>query len=157
MQSVRINGLEQLDEDLNSLLKEFPEARRKLHEEFADLLKTEVNTQIDSSGLRDERGKIKGWQESSVGSGGGYAVTRPEKSSTGANSPGAITNYLESGHQIRKPSGRAKRYRPRIKRSYVDGYHFYQKAQRSVEAKAIRLAEKFAEDLTKRIEGGSTS
>ena len=157
MQGVDMRGLDAFTEELNSLLKEFPQARRELHEEMASLLKKEVDSQIEGSGLKDEQGKIKGWQVPKVGSGGGYAAISPERSSTGANSPGAITNYLEGGHKIRKPSGKAKRYRPRIKMPYVDGYHFYQKAQKSVEIKAIRLAEKFADDLAKRLEGGSTS
>ena len=92
-----------------------------------------------------------------VGSGGGYAAIRPVDTSTGDNSPGAITNYLESGHKIRRPSGLARRYRSRIRKAYVDGYHFYQKAETRVEAKAIKLAQEFADKLAKRIEGGSTS
>jgi hypothetical protein len=120
---------------------------------MAALLKQEVDAQIIASGINDSSGKVRGWQQEHVGSGGGYAAIRPTNSSTGGNSPGAITNYLESGHKIRTPSGKARYYKPKIKTSFVEGRHFYQNAAKSVEAKAIRLAERFAEDLAKRIEG----
>ena len=58
MQSVDIRGLELFDEELNKILKEFPDARRELHEEFAELLKEEVDTQVDASGIQDWRGRI---------------------------------------------------------------------------------------------------
>lgn len=155
MQSIEMKGLEELSKDLDKLLKEIPEARRELHEELAQLIKTEVDIQIESSGLNDTRGKIRGWQKSYVGSGGGYAAVRATDKSAGDNSPGAITNYLESGHKIRTPSGRSKRYRPKIKTPFVEGRHFYQGAQRIVDAKAIAKAEQFAEKLARRIEEGS--
>ena len=103
MQSIEINGLAELDAKLQAILKELPEARRQLHERLAEMAKKEVDAQIDASGLNDSHGKIKGWQEAHVGSGGGYAAVRPQKGMTGDNSPGAITNYLENGHRIREP------------------------------------------------------
>jgi len=153
MQSIEINGLAELDAKLQAILKELPEARRQLHERLAEMAKKEVDAQIDASGLNDSHGKIKGWQESYVGSGGGYAAVRPQRGQTGANSPGAITNYLESGHRIRQPSGKSKYYRPRIKKPYVDGYHFYQAAQIAVESKAIAEAERFIDELADKLEG----
>jgi hypothetical protein len=104
MQSINLNGLEELTKELNALLNEFPEARRKLHEEMANMAKKEVDTQIIASGIQDDKGKIREWQEEHVGSGGGYAAVRAAKGSTGDNSPGAITNYLENGHRIRGTS-----------------------------------------------------
>ena len=154
MQSIELDALEKLDEDLKDLLEEFPKARRELHERLAEMIKEEVDKQIDASGLNDSRGKIKGWQEPHVGSGGGYAAVRAQKGETGDNSPGAITNYLENGHRIREPSGKSKYYRPRINKPYVDGYHFYQAARTVVEAKAIAEAERFVEEFRRRLEGG---
>ena len=153
MQSVEIEGLNNLDEDLNTLLEELPEMRRELHKRIAEVIKTEVDTQIAQSGLNDSRGHIKQWQESVVGSGGGYAAVRPAKGTTGPNSPGAITNYLENGHRIRQPSGKNPNYRPRINKAYVDGYHFYQSARNTVEAKAIAVAEEFVKEVTEKLEG----
>ena len=153
MTSVQLTGLNQFDSDLETLLNELPEARRELHERIAKITKQEVDTQINASGLKDSSGKIKDWQESVVGSGGGYAAVRPEKGETGANSPGAITNYLENGHRIREASGKSKNYHPRIKKPYVDGYHFYQEASTAIEAKVITEAEQFAEEIRKKLEG----
>lgn len=157
MQSIEMGGLEKFTKELNDLLDEIPEARQKLHEELADMIKKEVDTQIIASGVKDTHGKIRRWQERHVGSKGGYAAVRATDSSTGDNSPGAITNYLESGHKIRTPSGKAKYYKPKARVPYVEGWHFYQNARKTVESEAIKLAEKFAENLAKRIEGGLKS
>lgn len=153
MQSVEFGELKKLDDTLKDILDSVPGARRQLHKKIADVIKKEVDTQINASGLNDSRGKIKDWQETTVGSGGGYAAGHAVKGETGANSPGAITNYLENGHRIREPSEKSKNYKPRIKKPYVDGYHFYQSASNKVEAKAITEAEQFVEDLRKKLEG----
>jgi hypothetical protein len=155
VQSVDFSGLEKFNKELNDLLNQIPGTRRKLHEDIAVMVKKEVDLSIQASGINDSTGKIREWQHKYVGSGGGYAAVRAIDRSTGNNSPGAITNYLESGHKIRTPSGKAKRYKPRIKTPYVSGRHFYQKARVIAEAQAITLAEKYAEDLARRIEGGS--
>lgn len=155
MQSVQFNGLKDLERDLNDLLGEIPSAKKELHEKIADNIKKEVDKEISTSGLNDSTSKIKGWQESVVGSRGGYAAVHTVSGQTGANSPGAITNYLESGHKIRGPKGTAKYYKPRIKKPYVDGYHFYKSASHSVESKAIAEAETFVEELKKRLEGSN--
>lgn len=156
MQSVDLLELQDLARDLNELLIHIPEARRKLHEDIAEIAKKEVDTQILASGINDANNKIRGWQEARVGSGGGYAAVSAVKGVglTGDNSPGAITNYLESGHRIRPPSGQAKRYEPAIKTPYVEGRHFYEEARYTAEAKVIRLVEQYTEELASRIEGG---
>lgn len=153
MQSINLDALEKLDNDLESILNELPQRRRELHEKIADVIKSEVDLQITNSNLNDKSGKIKSWQNSYVGSGGGYAAVRASDKSTGANSPGAITNYLENGHKIRQPSGNSKKYSPRIKKSYVDGYHFYKNAGGYIEAKAIATAEEFVQQITEKMEG----
>ncbi|WP_029502496.1 hypothetical protein [Lachnoclostridium phytofermentans] len=153
MQSVDLSGLKQLDDDLEAIFNELPRKRRELHEKIADVIKSEVDIQITNSGLNDSSGKVKGWQDSYVGSGGGYAAIRATDKSTGANSPGAITNYLENGHKIRQPSGNYRKYRPRIKKAYVDGYHFYKTARGNVESKAIEAAEEFVQEITEKMEG----
>lgn len=153
MQTVDTKAVSAFDHALNDLLQEFPEMRRELHEQLGALAKQEVDAAIASSGLQDTGGHVRHWQEVHIGSGGGYAAVRPQGGQTGANSPGAITNYLENGHNIRPPTGKAG-YRPRIRVAYVNGYHFYQTAGSAVEAKAIRLCEQFAANLAKRMEGG---
>lgn len=153
MQSVQFEGLNKLDNDLRDLFAEIPTARKELHETIADIIKEEVEKEITSSGLNDSGGKIKDWQEKTVGSYGGYAAVHAEKGKIGANSPGAITNYLENGHRIREASGKAKYYRPRIKKPYVDGYHFYKSASNTVESKVLSHVEKYVETIKNRMEG----
>lgn len=153
MQSINLSALDGLTKDLDKILQEMPEKNRELHEKLADLAKAEVDAQISASGINDSSGKVKDWQKEHVGSRGGYAAVRPSDSSTGNNSPGAITNYLTSGHKIRRPSGKSKRYRPKIKTPYVDGRHFYQIAQTTVESKAIDLVNDFTEGLAERLGG----
>ena len=153
MQSVDLGGLEKFDDDLAAILNELPQKRRELHEKIADVIKAEVDLQISNTGLNDKTSKVKGWQNSYVGSGGGYAAIHATNKSTGANSPGAITNYLENGHKIRQPSGNNKKYSPRIKKAYVDGYHFYKTARGNVESKAIAAAEEFIQEITEKMEG----
>lgn len=157
MQEVDSRGIDGLDRAFTDLLREFPEMRRELHRELAAEAKKEVDAAISSSGLNDSRGNVRRWQVAHVGSGGGYAAVRAasekEGGGTGPDSAGAVTNYLEGGHNIRPPSG-AEGYRPRIRVVYVNGYHFYQTARSSFEAKAVRLAERFADKLAQILEGG---
>ena len=153
MQSVDLTALKRFDDDLKALLEEVPERRRELHERIARVVEDEVRMQIGNSGLKDSSGRVKDWQEGHVGSRGGYAAVRPTSTSTGRNSPGAITNYLENGHKIRTPSGNSKHYRPRIKKAYVDGFHFYSSAKNTVESKVIAEAEKYVKEITERLEG----
>ncbi len=151
MQSVDLTALERLDKDLQELFDELPDRRRQLHEKIAKDIKDEVDIQIALSGLNDSSGNIKAWQEPHVGSWGGYAAVRASDASTGDRSPGAITNYLENGHKIREPSENSKKYRPRIKTSYVCGYHFYQSARYNVEWRAIAAAEEYVNDITRKL------
>ena len=157
MQEIDIRGMDEFDRALSDLLEEFPEMRRELHEKLAAEAKKEVDAAISSSGLTDSHGNIRRWQVKHVGSGGGYAAVRAasekEGGGTGPDSAGAITNYLESGHKIRPTSGQTRR-RGRARVAYVNGYHFYQTARSSFEAKAIRLAEQFSDKLADRLEGG---
>ena len=152
MESIEKDGLEELDAKLSDILERAPEARRELHERLADELKQEVDMQIANS-VNDSNGEISGWQEPHVGSGGGYAAVRPTDSSSGPDSPGAITNYLENGHAIRNPSGRAKNYRPAIHTPYVDGRHFYEATRASADSKVIAAADEFAEELREKLSG----
>ena len=167
-QSINLSELEEFDRTLAAMLEEFPEMRRKLHQELGALAKREIEVAIASSGINDSHGKIRRWQVMHVGSGGGYAAVRPlyendgKYPRQGENSPGAITRYLNQGHRIRrfnkvstgKHRKKGRGYRPRIHVSYVNGYHFYDTAINSFEAKAIKKAEEFANRLVERLEGG---
>jgi hypothetical protein len=154
MQSVGLESLNKLDRDLKKIMDDIPQARREMHTRIADAVKNEVDFQIIYSGIVDSHGYVTGWQETHVGSGGGYAAVRASDSSTGEDSPGAITNYLENGHAIRGPSVYAKRKRKsRAKMAYKDGYHFYQNARKNAESIAIREAEDYVEEVARKLEG----
>lgn len=156
MQSVDLKGIERLDNDFEYLLREIPEARREMHDRIGKAVLGEVRDQISKSEINDSNDRVKNVQEHYVGSYGGYAAVRAIRGSgpSGHNdSPGAITNYLENGHRIREPLGKSKSYRPRIRKTYVDGYHFYQRARNNAESIAIAAAEKYAEEVADRLEG----
>lgn len=153
MQSIEMMGVKQISADLEALLKESPKPRREPHQEFADMAQKKVRQTIAGS-VKDSHGCVRAWQDKYVGSGGGYAAIRPTDSSTGRNSPGTITNYLEGGHKIRSPSGNAKRKRkPRICVVYVDGRHVYASAATRMEANVLQIVEKFATRFTERLGG----
>jgi hypothetical protein len=153
MQNVDFSELISFDDELKALLEELPERRRELHARIGPVIKSEVDMQIAQSGLNDSSGRVKDWQGTHIGSGGGYAAVRATDKSTGKDSPGAITNYLENGHKIREPSGNSERYRPRIKKTYVDGFHFYKNARSEAEAKALEAAEEYVKEISEKLEG----
>ena len=148
MQEIGLRGLER---SFDKLLEEFPERRRELHERVGRAVQRELQQQIASSGINDSSGRVRRWQVVHVGTGGGYAAVRPEKGKTGADSPGAITNYLEGGHRIASPRG-GKNYRPRLRVSYVSGYHFYVNTSMRAESIAIGEAEAWADEIARELE-----
>lgn len=153
MQSVDTSSLDKIDKALSDALKKAPEMRRKLHEELA---RNMHNAVVGNIGMTTERhtGDLQRWQKAYVGSGGGYAAVRAEDTSTGANSPGAVTNYVNSGHKIRRAAnGMRGRRKRRIRVAYVDGRYFYQSAARDMESALAPLAEKFVRDIASIIEG----
>lgn len=152
MQNVDARGLDVLDERLKAVLKKAPEMRRKLHESLAHDILNNVYAAIGESTER-HTGNLAKWQKKYVGSKGGYAAVRATDESSGKNSPGAITNYVNSGHRIRRPSGNAKKYKHRINVPYVDGRHFYDTARSMSERTAIMAAEDFCREIAAMLEG----
>lgn len=153
MQEVTTTGMDELGKTIDQVLKEMPGKRKKLHERIGDTILKQVKQQVSVS-IHDSHGTVAGWQQVFIGSKGGYAAVRPAGGTSGDDSPGAITNYLNSGHKIRRPKSlTGKHYRSRVKRLYVDGRHFYQSAAVQAEAEAIREAEAFADELAEMLGG----
>ena len=130
MQHIDLSVLEEIERRCEVALKEYPEERRKLHERLRARLEKELFAAIGASGFSDGGKALRNWQESDVGTGGGYAAVRakPGRGASGkhADSPGAITNYNENGHRVRPPSGSAQRaQRGRAKMLFVPGRGFY--------------------------------
>lgn len=124
------------------------QARESYHVAVGAKLKAALDQNIDASGIHDDHGTVKRWQVAQVGSGGGYAAIRATSigddghPSPGRNSPGAVTNYLENGHAIRKASGKWKRKKSRIKKFHVDGRGFYLATRKQAQAIALQEADR---------------
>ena len=155
---VDFSGLIEFDSLLGQILEEAPEKKRELHEQLAGIAAQEVDSALSAAGLANAGGRVRRWQVKRVGIGGGYAAVSPRKGALPPNhtgraySYGHITSALEHGHPIRGP-GSSPSYRPRIKRPSVGGYHFYQAARTTVEAKAIQASNDFMSRLAERLEG----
>lgn len=118
-------------------------------------IRNEVQGRIESSGLSDPRGRVKCWQNPHVGSRSGYVAVRADSVEVPVGykdrqrlNAGALTNFLTSGHRVRGPSGRSKRYQPRARMTRVKGFDFYAKAQAETEKIARQEAEAFLERIT---------
>ena len=153
MQNIDIRKLSELGENLERAMKEFPADRRAAHEELGKILKQRLDASI-SARVNDAHGKIRGWQEVHVGSRGGYVAIRPAKNPSGKDGAAAVTGYLESGHRIRLPSGKAKRLqKSRIRVAYIRGRYFYRDTAREIERDAQQIMENLAQTVAKKIEG----
>lgn len=110
-----VKGLEKLWDYHADVINAIPEARRIALEAAGEKLKEEVNRQID---LRlpnhDRRGRVKSWQEVTMGSRGGYVKVSPRDEtvaesaqhwfrSTEKYSAHDITFWLEHGHKMVLP------------------------------------------------------
>lgn len=140
----------------DEVLEELPEARRMALEAAGDALQKEVSRQIDKR-VHDSNGRVKRWQEISMGSKGGYVKVAPveeeieDKNCTSRE----LTYWLEHGHPIaplkRNRHGRIKRYVARridyllfkAERQYVEGKMFYSWSK----MEAAKLAKTAAEEV----------
>ena len=149
-QSVKISGLERLREGLEGLSASLPEMRREIHEELAGQMLAEVQDVLAQK-AGESSGTVAGWQESYVGTKGGYAAVRPKAQTFHEGyAVGYITNAIENGHAIRRPSGKWKHYRARIKKRYVLGLHFYREVQGGrLENLALDAANRLADQIQK--------
>lgn len=148
MQTVEVYGLNELINRIDDCIGARQVDHRELHERIVVQMKEEVDASILASGFQNP-GKIADWQGTHVGSGGGYAAVRAVKGATGSNSPGAITNYLESGHKVRPPG----KTRPRAKQLRVEGYHFYDRTKPKLLEIATAEAEKYLQEIADRLQG----
>lgn len=124
----------------------FHAVRAKILEEAGETAKKLVDNQIIASGVNDANGHIRSWQQIHKGSGGGYVAVRPRKSQAGetlGSTPGAVTNYLNSGHKTRQPSGHAKRYKPEIRTFRARAFRFYNTAWEQL----VREEQEYAERM----------
>ena len=136
MQTVDTRGIDRLVESWDRLLKQFPEAKRRALEQMGRDLLANVGEEIGGSG------KVAGWQEPHMGSGGGYVAVRAKAKTYQVTKSGKryavgyITNAIEGGHKHggRRGSSKKKgyRYRARYKTAAVPGKWFYQAVRQDV-------------------------
>lgn len=150
-QSVTVKGLDELIGSLQDVAEDFPRVRREFHEAIAAEIQDDVVKSLGSR-ARESSGKVAGWQESVVGTLGGYAAMRPRKGKIGKYAYGYITNALENGHAISRPRKNRKGYRARIKKRYVLGLHFYERARPTAEKRAIDGANRLADTIKQKLE-----
>ena len=136
--------------DTDRIRDVFRDVRAELLPEAGDQLLSAVTTSFSASGIQSRTGKVLSWQQKHVKK--GYVAVRPQDRPTGKNGPGAITNYLESGHKIRRPSGKDRQYRPRINKAKVLGFRFYKAAASQAEKLAEDLGQRMAEEIAARLE-----
>lgn len=128
----------------------FREVRNEELPKLAQELRRVVLSSFAASGIRNRTGKVLSWQEAHVAR--GYVAVRPQDRPMGKDGPGAITNYLESGHKGRRPSGKNKRYRPRVTTGRAKAFAPYRKSQPQGERLASALGEALATKIAERLE-----
>ena len=144
---IRIDSqaLDRLDEDLAQALRRTPEIKREVLTDLGEQLLSQVRANIGGTG------KVQRWQHAHAGDRGGYVAVHPAERTKDeyGRAVGAVTNAIESGHKIRPPGGKAKRYVPRIQVYQVSGKGMYSRTdpERAAEAAAQRLEQQLAEDL----------
>lgn len=142
---IDMGSLEKLDQDLAEAVQQTPEIKRDVLTELGQQLLAQVRSNIGGTG------KVQRWQHMHLGSGGGYVAIHPAENTTDEYglAVGAITNAIDSGHKIRPPSGKAKRYTPRIRKAQVPGRQMYAKTnpETAVDQAAATLALRLAQNL----------
>lgn len=126
--------------------------QRAIHERLGARMQTAVRGQIRGK-INDAHGHISGWQTKYIGSDGGYVAIRATDISSGSNSPGAITNYLENGHAIRRPNWGNPRYRRRVNVLYVDGRGFYAAVRPSLPRMLQSEVDRWGREVADRLGG----
>lgn len=145
-------------------IDQIPGLREELLAHVGTRIRSEVRQAIDVSVINDSGGRLKAWQEFFIGSKKGYAAVRSKSEKIRAGykrtqtkfqykgrtvdlNAGALTNFLSSGHKVRGPGGRAKRYVRRARMLRVEGADFYPKAKEEAEKIAMQEAEVVLREL----------
>lgn len=149
MQNVNLDrgAVARLGVEFEALLRELPEERRKMYERVGAAVLARVRGRIGGSG------KVQGWQDAFVGSGGGYVAVRAvAKVFENGYAVGQITNAVENGHRQEKG-----RYVPglgkRLVRNSIPGKRAYAQTTREAEEIAYGAMETFVRQMEQKLEG----
>lgn len=137
MAGVELKGFERILRSWETLLDRFKTEKEKALERMGKQALQDVKQNIGGSG------KVAGWQEPHMGSGGGYVAVRAKAKTyqTTKNGKryavGYVTNSVEGGHRTggQRPGPKADgyRYRPRYKKAAVPGRWFYDIVRRQMD------------------------
>lgn len=137
MAGVELKGFERILRSWETLLDRFKTEKEKALERMGKQALQDVKQNIGGSG------KVSGWQEPHMGSGGGYVAVRAKARTyqTTKNGKryavGYITNSIEGGHRTggQRPGPKADgyRYRPRYKKAAVPGRWLYDIVRRQMD------------------------
>lgn len=137
-QTVELEGLDRIRRSWDALLQRFPEEKRRALSQVGQALLQQVRGQIGGTG------KVAGWQNVHLGSGGGYVAVRARAKTYQTTKSGKryavgyITNAIEGGHRTGGPRPGPKaagyRYQPRLRVSAVPGLWFYDTVRRQADS-----------------------
>ena len=158
MQSIEIEGLDQILSRWEALLRTFPRAKEELLERLGKQMLEDVRRGIGGGG------KVQGWQERYVGSRNGYAAVRPKARTFQATKGGKqyavgyVTNAIENGHRVRgpQPSGKPGYHytRGRNHKAAAAGRHFYAAVRSHTEQLGMAELARLAGEIARELEGG---
>lgn len=140
--------LEAFSRDLEDLLPKLRQARRAALEDAGDQMLAAVRSRIGGSG------KVQRWQESHLGSGGGYVAVRARAKVYDENrcAVGYITNALESGHW-QTPGQYVPALGRKLTRDRVPGKYMYAQSAPDLERIAQSAAERIEASMEHILEG----
>ena len=157
MAGAELKGFERILRSWETLLDRFKTEKEKALERMGKQALQDVKQNIGGSG------KVSGWQEPHMGSGGGYVAVRAKARTyqTTKNGKryavGYITNSIEGGHRTggQRPGPKADgyRYRPRYKKAAVPGRWFYEQARQDAERILQGEEEKLEKTIVDGLEG----
>ena len=168
------SGLQDLGRLLHAfdeVLEKIPEAREKALEAAGERVKKELDRQIVARlPGQDRHGHVRSWQETTMGSKGGYLRIKPTNKETVKEPYNSrqVTGYLERGHKI-APSRRGRyravsRSEPAPKKGshvvtnesngdlVVKGFQFYSWTRSRAANEARKAAEIVLEELEDTLE-----
>lgn len=122
--------LKDLDREFEKMIKQFPQARRKLVEECGEKMYQKVLANMNQ--VDEKSGNLRKGVKKAVGSRGGYSAVRPDYKIA------PHTHLIENGHKIVR-NGKVV--------GWVSGKHMYRNALNELANELEQDAEKMLDEL----------
>ena len=123
--------LKDLDREFEKMIKQFPQARRKLVEGSGEKMYNKVISNINAN-VKKHTGNLKDGVTKAIGSGGGYAAVRADHKTA------PHTHLIENGHKLVR-DGQVI--------GWVPGKHMYRNALNELADELEQDAEKMLDEL----------